>query len=184
MKFAAALIATASLASTVLAAPTATTTGIIANHNGQARNLGTEGWGSAQACISSRATGTHCFDSDAEADAFVANVSSSGSDAGLARRRAPSSCGNGWACIYADDQYRGRKLQWSDPGTHNLADWGFQNQVTSAYNNRAKDIVLTAGTSGPTSRSPFLPRRATPMSEATSTIPPTASRSSRFLELM
>ncbi|KAJ3165459.1 hypothetical protein HDU88_004256 [Geranomyces variabilis] len=141
MKFAAVLIATASLASTVLAAPT-TTAGVIANHNGQVRNLSTEGWGTAKACISSRATGTHCFDSDADADAFVAKVS--GSDAGLARRAAPSSCGNGWACIYADDKYRGRKLQWSDPGTHNLADWGFNNQVTSAYNNRGKSIVLTA----------------------------------------
>ncbi|KAJ3146550.1 hypothetical protein HDU86_008482 [Geranomyces michiganensis] len=141
MKFAAAaLIATASLVS---AAATATgqSGGIVATHNGQTRNLATEGWGSAKTCISSRATGTRCFDSIEDADAYIASVS--GSDPGLARRAAPSSCASGWACIYDNDRYGGRKLQWSDRGTHNLADWGFNDKVTSAYNNRNKAIVLT-----------------------------------------
>jgi hypothetical protein len=49
-------------------------------------------------------------------------------------------CSPGYTCLYEHDNFRGRRLQWSDPGTRvNLPDYGFNDQMSSWINNNSRD---------------------------------------------
>ncbi|KAJ3039441.1 hypothetical protein HDV00_012219 [Rhizophlyctis rosea] len=107
------------------------------------------GWGTAQICNSVGFT-VLCFDTETQLrDYYTRNGLSIDIDidinigSGSSTPRAPYSCPSGYACLYDGENYSGRKLQWSEMGTFDLADWGFADKVSSVYNNRARSVKLT-----------------------------------------
>ena len=60
-----------------------------------------------------------------------------------ALRSGSQACGNGWGCIYAGNNYSGRKLQFQDGGCQNLK--GFDNQASSLWNNSRRRMAIYSG---------------------------------------
>lgn len=101
--------------------------GIIASYHGERLNLA-RGWQDAQICAEFAANEVRCFSDGAEL-AAVEPTAQVGT-------QSVYSCPYGWACLWEHVDYQGRRLQWRTKGVKNLADWGFRDQASSAYNNR------------------------------------------------
>jgi hypothetical protein len=95
------------------------------------------GWGDAQVCVVFSTTNTECFSTAAEADKKVGYSPATDTAPGAAGIQASGDCPWGWECIWADINFTGRRLQFSEEMWHNLYDWGFAHQTSSWYNRMA-----------------------------------------------
>lgn len=56
-----------------------------------------------------------------------------------------SDCSSGWSCLWRLAQYSGQKVQYHDPGNwQNLAIFSFNNDASSAFNNKVNRSTLYA----------------------------------------
>jgi FtsP/CotA-like multicopper oxidase with cupredoxin domain len=52
-----------------------------------------------------------------------------------------ANCPRSWSCLYADANFGGRRLQFSDCQSEYLPDWGFRDQTSSWHNNQTGGAV-------------------------------------------
>lgn len=136
--------APAALGAPAVAAPDAVPTqGAVASFGGQQRDLVRDGWGDAKVCAQFSATDLRCYKSDAEfrADAGLAPTPPELAEP-AAVAAAPNQywydCPAGWACIWEHVNYSraGRRLQWSETGSYDLAQYNFRDKASSGSNRR------------------------------------------------
>ncbi|MFC7327085.1 peptidase inhibitor family I36 protein [Marinactinospora rubrisoli] len=108
-------------------------TGVIATYNGERIDLA-DGWDGATVCAEFGPSDVRCFDDDA-AYREATGLGPAHSEIGT---RDLYDCPAGWVCIWDNRAYAGRRLQWSAPGTKNLADWDFRDRANSAANRRVQ----------------------------------------------
>jgi hypothetical protein len=125
--------------------------GIVASYHGKKINL-RDGWAGAQACAEFAVGDVRCYDTTAEADRAVRPAAGTAAPAAPAAAGAAGAAGDvhadalgdcvyGWVCLWQDDNYKGRRLQWSAPGTKKLADWNFRDKASSGAVNRVQGGV-------------------------------------------
>ncbi len=113
---------------------------VIATYRGGSHNLVTEGWGNAQICAEYALGDVRCYDRDSQ---FRTDAAATGtltqSETAAESAVSPQSvydCPNGWACLWQDINYSGRRLQFYDSGNKHLADYNFRDQASSVANLR------------------------------------------------
>ncbi|NUT47575.1 MAG: peptidase inhibitor family I36 protein [Saccharothrix sp.] len=114
--------------------------GQLAYHHGRAFDI-SQGWGSARSCVAMpRGMATQCFDSNAEADRYLAESGTTTSAPRGARTTDdPFDCADGWLCLYENRNGEGRRLIFNAEVWHNLANWAFENKASSWRNNQDCD---------------------------------------------
>ncbi|MFD9819406.1 peptidase inhibitor family I36 protein [Streptomyces violascens] len=122
---------------------------VIAEYKGRKINLA-EGWQGAQTCTELPGGAVHCYDTFEQADADTARLMAAraGSNdvakytapsqkrnggSGVARAGKVQDCSADYWCLYDGPNYSGPHLQFFDPGTKELSDWGFRDRVSSVY---------------------------------------------------
>jgi hypothetical protein len=106
----------------------------LATYHGRTIDLAKD-WGAARACAVLSAQDVQCFDSQDEMNAAVGTSSPDSMTSASTMTTASLTCG-GWLYLYDGSAYSGRSLAFQDRGYwQNLSTWGFDNQMSSWWNN-------------------------------------------------
>ncbi|MFW6692276.1 peptidase inhibitor family I36 protein [Streptomyces sp. MAR4 CNX-425] len=107
------------------------TGGVLAEYDGRTIDLSL-GWDGAETCVEQDDGGFVCYDDDNahRAAQGLEPRDEAGPLAGAA------SCGNGYFCLWDNQYFQGRKVQFLRAKTFYLDRLGFRNQANSMYNNR------------------------------------------------
>ncbi|GAA3832282.1 hypothetical protein GCM10022403_076790 [Streptomyces coacervatus] len=110
---------------------------VIAEYDGRKINLA-KSWEGADICTELPGGQFHCYDTDAEALADPALPAKVRKDTLKAARLAAASdprdnCTSDYWCLYADANFKGRRLQFTSDGKKNLGDYGFRDELSSVY---------------------------------------------------
>jgi hypothetical protein len=100
--------------------------GVLATYNGKQIDLA-QGWQGADVCSEEALGKVECYDL-----APQAKLSTEPGAKGTIY-----DCPSGFACLWQHAGAEGRRLQFHDPGTRDLAKWNFRDKATGAFNNRA-----------------------------------------------
>lgn len=133
------------------------TPGVIAQYRGTEIDLVRDGWGDAAVCAELGAGDVRCYDTSSELLVDIAvhdgapvvddGYDDADADAGPGGS-ARATCPNGWACVWQLTNKRGRMLQFRDPGSKILAEYGFQNKTSACHNRRSARFELEAEVTG------------------------------------
>lgn len=107
--------------------------GVLATFAGKRVNLA-KSWEGANVCAEMGRGDVRCFASENELRAAIGEPLEGGAIGIKAVNARTSGCPAGWACLWEDIYFKGRRLMWRDPGTKNLSQWGFRDRASSAAN--------------------------------------------------